>query len=182
MREKSKRGRPRLEAGMETKRLVVLLPASLHDLLAEEAASVEMKRSTLARQLIADALDYPRRPVATAEPSEDREDRDKVEQALDRLAAMCRLDPATFRANLRANLCAPPKTGHPAPLGSRWRHVKRRTDYTVIGHCAVQASTAGTEIDGEPAVIYIDADRAIYVRALAEFWDGRFQRLEGVCE
>jgi hypothetical protein len=56
--------------------------------------------------------------------------------------------------------------------GSRWRHVKRGTTYTVIDNGVVE-STMTT------CVVYrAHADGTVWVRPLSEFLDGRFVQID----
>jgi len=56
-------------------------------------------------------------------------------------------------------------------IGSRWRHIKRGTTYVVKGTGIIEATLT-------VAVIYTaDADGTTWVRPVAEFCDGRFERL-----
>lgn len=56
-------------------------------------------------------------------------------------------------------------------IGSRWRHKKRGTVYTVqgFGQCQVDDNP----LDMAEMVIYFDASKA-WVRPVSEFLDGRF--------
>ncbi len=55
---------------------------------------------------------------------------------------------------------------------SRVRHVKRGTEYTVIGQAALQ--TAAPITDMELLVVYQDDDGQMWARPVGEFEDGRF--------
>lgn len=59
---------------------------------------------------------------------------------------------------------------------ARWKHVKRGTSYAEAGRGRINIST---EIkDGDVVVIYrSEADGSLEVRSVAEFEDGRFERL-----
>jgi len=60
--------------------------------------------------------------------------------------------------------------------GSRWRHVKRGSTYTLIGEAHLQT---GKPID-EPAIMVVyraDSDGEMWVRPRVEFLDGRFEAL-----
>lgn len=67
-----------------------------------------------------------------------------------------------------------------APIGSRWRHLKRGTYYTVINHGTLQWSGAKAWAvqDDTPITIYeSETDHAVYARPTPEFLDGRFERM-----
>lgn len=63
-----------------------------------------------------------------------------------------------------------------APL-PRWRHVRRGTEYTEIGHAELQLSTYDP-MDGVEVTIYRGDDGRTWVRMTDEFEDGRFERIE----
>ncbi len=58
-----------------------------------------------------------------------------------------------------------------------YRHKKRGTIYDIVGGGIAQASNAPIQ-DGDPVVVYqsIDNDQ-IWIRPVAEFYDGRFETL-----
>lgn len=59
-------------------------------------------------------------------------------------------------------------------VGSRWEHVKTKRTYYVIGLTIIEATMT-------PAVVYsgsCSVHYASWVRPLAEFLDGRFERVE----
>lgn len=53
------------------------------------------------------------------------------------------------------------------------RHVKRGTEYTVLGQAQMQAAEPVRE--GEMVIVYRGADGALWVRPTDEFRDGRFE-------
>ena len=56
--------------------------------------------------------------------------------------------------------------------GSRWRHVKRGTTYTVEGTCVIESTM-------QTGVIYrAHHDGTTWVRPLSEFVDGRFVQID----
>src|SRR4051812_29551363 len=67
-----------------------------------------------------------------------------------------------------------------ADQGEGWRpthrHVKRGTEYEVIGWGSVQCSEAGL-LDNEHVMIYRGQDGTLWARRLSEFIDGRFEML-----
>lgn len=67
----------------------------------------------------------------------------------------------------------------PAPIpqgGERYRHVKRGTEYEVIGTAELQMSR--DLVDGSSLVIYRGDDGKLWAREEGEFHDGRFIALQ----
>lgn len=62
-----------------------------------------------------------------------------------------------------------------SPAQPRWRHIKRGTTYTEIGRGLLQ--TDAPIGDETPCVIYRSDDGRLWPRPVAEFEDGRFERL-----
>jgi hypothetical protein len=60
-------------------------------------------------------------------------------------------------------------------IGTVWRHKKRGTTYTIIGHGELQINKE--PVDGAELVIYRGEDGRIWVRPEHEFCDGRFERM-----
>lgn len=58
--------------------------------------------------------------------------------------------------------------------GERWQHVKRGSEYTLIGHARLQ--TSGELSDMDNMVVYRADDGTLWVRPVSEFYDGRFAR------
>jgi hypothetical protein len=59
--------------------------------------------------------------------------------------------------------------------GTRWRHRKRGSTYTVLHVVTLQA--AGP-LDGVSAVVYVcEHDGTVWCRPVLEFRDGRFEQL-----
>ena len=57
------------------------------------------------------------------------------------------------------------------PIGSRWRHIKRGSEYWV-------RAISIREEDGAPLIVYEDASTGTcWVRPFVEFIDGRFGRI-----
>lgn len=66
------------------------------------------------------------------------------------------------------------------PWGSRWRHKKRGTTYSVQGLGMFQDATGSGEHDMELCVLYWSEEReSVCVRRAVEFLDGRFERIDG---
>lgn len=68
----------------------------------------------------------------------------------------------------------------PAPIvqgGERYRHVKRGTEYEVIGTAELQIAT-GDLVDGSVLVVYRGDDGKVWAREEDEFHDGRFVALQ----
>lgn len=69
-----------------------------------------------------------------------------------------------------------------AEFPTRWYHVKRGTQYTVICIAALQTDTKGLLVDNQPMVTYMSLDpecppKYLYcTRSLEEFTDGRFRQ------
>lgn len=59
----------------------------------------------------------------------------------------------------------------------RYRHVKRGTEYEVIGLASLQIAT-GDLVDGSSLVIYRGEDGQLWAREEGEFHDGRFVEVE----
>lgn len=57
----------------------------------------------------------------------------------------------------------------------QWRHLKRGTEYMMVGRAEVQASEPLTE--AELVAVYRARDGRLWVRRWAEFHDGRFEAL-----
>lgn len=57
--------------------------------------------------------------------------------------------------------------------GQRWQHVKRGTEYEVIGLAGLQIAT-GDLVDGSTLVVYRGDDGKLWAREEGEFTDGRF--------
>jgi hypothetical protein len=77
--------------------------------------------------------------------------------------------PKIFRAAMRL-----------AELATRetvlWRHVKRGTEYEVVGQALLQAST-GPVPEAAELTVYRDRKGNLWARPRSEFEDGRFERL-----
>lgn len=74
------------------------------------------------------------------------------------------------------NQCA----SRPAPAEvERYRHVKRGTEYTVIGEGELQVATCLALGDGARIIIYRGEDGKLWAREEGEFHDGRFAALRG---
>jgi hypothetical protein len=58
--------------------------------------------------------------------------------------------------------------------GSRWRHVRRGTCYTVSGIARFQCSG---DLDDADVVIYREVGGRLWARPVAEFLDGRFEKV-----
>lgn len=71
-----------------------------------------------------------------------------------------------------------PPAEQPAPDVRRFRHKTRGTTYTLLGHGKAQCSPSGL-LDDENVVIYRGDDGSLWARRYAEFWDGRFEEIEG---
>ena len=64
------------------------------------------------------------------------------------------------------------------PIGSKWRHLKRGTEYLVDDLAMFQDATGSGEHDMEIVVIYYSFARTSFcARPAAEFLDGRFERI-----
>jgi hypothetical protein len=61
--------------------------------------------------------------------------------------------------------------------GVRFKHRVRGTSYTVLGHAVLQTNQPVS--DQQELVVYAGADGRLWVRPVTEFYDGRFERLEG---
>ena len=61
-------------------------------------------------------------------------------------------------------------------IGSRWRHLGRGTEYTVLYTGRLQVSSGDRALDGFPVVVYIDSHE-VWIRPIDEFLDGRFEPL-----
>lgn len=66
-------------------------------------------------------------------------------------------------------------TDKPQTTLIKWRHKKRGSTYTEIARATFQCT--GSSLDEEPVVIYQAADGDFWVRLVAEFEDGRFERI-----
>lgn len=65
-------------------------------------------------------------------------------------------------------------------LGTRWRHLKRGTEYLILDIATMQCSV-NPELDYQNVVIYVPVGRDphdTWVRFASEFFDGRFERLD----
>ncbi|WP_349295236.1 hypothetical protein ABEB22_18310 (plasmid) [Thioclava sp. 'Guangxiensis'] len=59
-----------------------------------------------------------------------------------------------------------------APQGSRWQHLKSGAEYSVFGHCFLEANAG-------PAILYAlsaEGEHPLWARPASEFLDGRFVR------
>jgi hypothetical protein len=61
------------------------------------------------------------------------------------------------------------------PQATKWRHKKRGTIYTEIGRGQFQCE--GSSLDYEEVVIYESERGQLWVRPVAEFDDGRFEKV-----
>jgi len=64
--------------------------------------------------------------------------------------------------------------------GTRWRHKKRGSTYLVVAMARLQVSGSAIAhlVDMAPMVVYqSENDGTIWTRSMAEFTDGRFERL-----
>jgi hypothetical protein len=59
---------------------------------------------------------------------------------------------------------------------NKWKHKKRGTIYTEVARGIFQCT--GSLLDEESVVIYQGEDGKFWVRPVAEFEDGRFERIE----
>ncbi len=63
--------------------------------------------------------------------------------------------------------------------GSTWKHKVRRTQYSVLGLAALQASDLSKLKDGASMVVYVSkTDGSMWIRAESEFGDGRFEEVK----
>lgn len=62
-------------------------------------------------------------------------------------------------------------------MAKRWRHKKRGSTYTEVGHALFQNSGEVPVLDDSFIVVYRSDDGHLYARPLAEFMDGRFEHL-----
>lgn len=80
------------------------------------------------------------------------------------------------QANARVVLALLQSAPQDARHGERWRHKKRGTTYTIVGNAQVQAEEPLT--DYEVVKVYrCEQTGELWVRRLAEFNDGRFERV-----
>lgn len=64
------------------------------------------------------------------------------------------------------------------PSGSTWRHLKRGTTYEILNLAMFQDATGSGEHDMTIVVVYYSFARStLCVRPVAEFLDGRFERV-----
>lgn len=90
----------------------------------------------------------------------------------------CQHPTACQRSSLNSSVCQPChfRRRRIEANKTKWRHLKRGTTYTEIGRGTLQAS--GSALDGVPIVIYQgDDDASLWCRPVAEFEDGRFERI-----
>jgi hypothetical protein len=59
--------------------------------------------------------------------------------------------------------------------GMRFKHRVRGTCYTVLGRAVLK--TKQPVSDEQELIVYVGADGRLWVRPLAEFYDGRFEKL-----
>lgn len=59
---------------------------------------------------------------------------------------------------------------------AKYRHVKRGTEYTVLGEATVQAGRGIHDYD--TVVVYRDESGELWVRPREEFYDGRFEEVK----
>ena len=59
----------------------------------------------------------------------------------------------------------------------KWRHRKRGSEYAEIGIAELQNSTGPVLTDGDAMMVYRAQDGSLWVRAIREFMDGRFESL-----
>lgn len=65
------------------------------------------------------------------------------------------------------------------PIGSKWRHKKRGTEYAIVELGMFQDATGSGEHDMELCVIYYSFARSsMCVRRAVEFLDGRFESVD----
>lgn len=63
--------------------------------------------------------------------------------------------------------------------GTRWRHKKRGTEYTVVGRAVAQAPDDTPIADYNGVIVYrCERDGQLWVRHIHEFEDGRFERID----
>jgi hypothetical protein len=64
--------------------------------------------------------------------------------------------------------------------GETYRHKRRGSTYTVLGRAILQ--TSAPIGDDQELVVYRGKDGELWARSVAEFCDGRFERLPGAPE
>jgi hypothetical protein len=62
-----------------------------------------------------------------------------------------------------------------------WRHKKRGSEYLEIGRATLQNSGKRPLSDDAVMIVYQSAEGRLFVRAEAEFLDGRFERVGPSC-
>lgn len=65
-----------------------------------------------------------------------------------------------------------------AKRGEHYQHVKRKSNYEVVGLASVQNANQVTIKEGDCLVIYRDGDGDWWAREQHEFADGRFKRVD----
>lgn len=63
------------------------------------------------------------------------------------------------------------------PKGSKWHHLKRGSNYVVVGQIRLQYSTSVPK-DGDFLTMYINEDGIYTARHPDEFLDGRFVEIK----
>ena len=65
-------------------------------------------------------------------------------------------------------------------IGSRWRHVRRGSTYTVLSVAKLQTAHPNEWLmDHTTMIVYVsEMDGSAWARSLVEFTDGRFERID----
>ena len=84
--------------------------------------------------------------------------------------------PKIFRFGRGSNTAGPVPDQIKPPRDSVWQHLKRGSNYRVVGEVRLNYATRMPK-DGEMLTLYISNDGVFSARAPDEFMDGRFKRL-----